>query len=148
MTDFLFHLGYWGMFIAAFLAGSVFPFSSEALLTALLLARLDSTLLFILATAGNVLGSMFNYYIGSHFHIDRIEQIMRIKRSQIEKTQRFLDRHSFWMGMLSIVPFVGSAVTVTLGYTHANFVRAMINITVAKALRYWIIIFVYQWISG
>lgn len=144
LTDFLIQLGYGGMFIAAFLAGSVFPFSSETLLAALLLTPASPWILFVMATVGNVLGSMFNYYIGSHFRIERIEKIMRIKKAKIEQTKRFLDRHSFWMGVLSIVPFVGSAVTVTLGYTHARFWLSMANITIAKALRYWLIIFVFD----
>lgn len=130
------------MFIAAFLAGSVFPFSSETLLAALVIAKLNPWWLFILASIGNVLGSAFNYYIGSHCRIERIEQIMRIKREQIERTRRFLDRHGLFMGVLSIVPFVGSAVTVTLGYTRARFWMSMFNITIAKTARYWFIIFI------
>ena len=33
--------GYWGMLITAFVAGSFFPFSSEAVMTGLLAAGLD-----------------------------------------------------------------------------------------------------------
>ncbi|MCF0183117.1 MAG: DedA family protein [Bacteroidaceae bacterium] len=136
------------MFIGAFVAGSVFPFSSETLLAGLLLAQLDPWRLFFSATIGNVMGSMFNYYIGSHFRIERIERIMRIKREKIERTRIFLDRHGWLTGILSIVPFLGSAVTVTLGYTHARFWPAMLNILAAKAIRYWIIIFLLDMIKG
>ena len=144
MTDFLIQLGYGGMFIGAFVAGSVFPFSSETLLAALLLAKLDPWLLFILATTGNVLGSAFNYGVGRNCRIERIEQLLHIKREQIAKTKRFLDRHGMLTGILSIVPFLGSAVTVTLGYTHAKFWTSMLNILLAKALRYWVIIFAFD----
>ena len=52
--------GYWGMMVAAFLAGSVFPFSSETVMVGLQIAGLQPWLLFLSATVGNVAGSMFN----------------------------------------------------------------------------------------
>ena len=41
VVDFLIQYGYWGMFLAAFLAASIFPFSSEAVMVGLQLAGLD-----------------------------------------------------------------------------------------------------------
>ena len=52
--------GYMGMLLAAFLAGSFFPFSSEAVMIGLITAGLDPAPLCIYATVGNVLGGMFN----------------------------------------------------------------------------------------
>ena len=54
ITDILIDYGYWGMFIAAFIAGSVFPFSSEAVMAGLQLAGLAPLPLFIWGTIGNV----------------------------------------------------------------------------------------------
>ena len=56
--------GYWGMLLTAFVAGSFFPFSSEAVMTGLLAAGLDPTLLVVYGTIGNVAGGMFNYFVG------------------------------------------------------------------------------------
>lgn len=56
--------GCWGMLIAAFLAGSVFPFSSEAVMLGLIAVGLDPWVLMIYGTIGNVLGSVLNYCIG------------------------------------------------------------------------------------
>jgi hypothetical protein len=50
--------GYLGMTIAAFLAGSIFPFSSEAVMVSLQLAGLEPWPLFLSATVGNVVGSV------------------------------------------------------------------------------------------
>ena len=41
IIGFLTHYGYWGMFLAAFLAGSFFPFSSEAVMLGLMATGLD-----------------------------------------------------------------------------------------------------------
>ena len=60
LIQYMIPLGYVGMGIAAFIAGSIFPFSSETLLAGLLLAGLQPWPLFVSSTIGNVLGSMFN----------------------------------------------------------------------------------------
>ena len=72
IIDFLMTYGYGGMAMAAFVAGSVFPFSSETILAGLQLAGLHPLPLFLSATLGNVLGSMFNYWI---FTINNSRQI-------------------------------------------------------------------------
>ena len=61
---FLIDYGYMGMAISAFLAASILPFSSEAVMVGLLAAGLDMWALVAWGTVGNVLGSMFNYSIG------------------------------------------------------------------------------------
>ena len=64
LISFLVEWGYWGMLVAAFLAGSFFPFSSEAVMAGLQAAGLDPIPLIIYGSIGNVLGSMFNYGVG------------------------------------------------------------------------------------
>ena len=64
MTEFLTQFGYLGMFISALLAGSVLPFNSEVVIGALKVMGLDPWILLIAGTVGNVLGGLFNYWIG------------------------------------------------------------------------------------
>ena len=56
--DLLASYGVWGMFIAAFLAGSILPFSSEAVMIALLAAGINPYLLLLYASIGNSLGGI------------------------------------------------------------------------------------------
>ena len=56
--------GYFGLFIASFLAATILPLSSEVVLSALLLGGLSPVALVITATVGNVLGSLTNYALG------------------------------------------------------------------------------------
>ena len=50
--EFLTGYGYWGMLLGAFLAGSVFPFSSETMMVALLGSGLDGWQLVIYGKIG------------------------------------------------------------------------------------------------
>ena len=63
LVELLVEWGPMGMFVAAFLAGSFFTFSSEVVMLALLAAGASPAGLLLWGTAGNVLGSLFNYYV-------------------------------------------------------------------------------------
>lgn len=140
IIQFLLAYGYTGMGVAAFVAGSVFPFSSETLLAGLQLAGLQPWPLFVSATVGNVLGSMFNYWIGTFGRLEWIEQYLHVQRDKIEHTQRWLQGRGAWMGFFCFLPVLGSALSVTLGYMRANPFITFLSILIGKALRYAILI--------
>lgn len=140
VVEFMMSMGYWGMGVAAFIAGSVFPFSSETLLAALQLAGLQPWPLFFSATLGNVLGSMFNYWIGSFGKLEWIEKYLHVKREKVQQTQRWLQGRGAWMGFFCFLPVLGSALAVTLGYMRANKYLSFLSIAIGKALRYAILI--------
>jgi membrane protein YqaA with SNARE-associated domain len=133
--------GYWGLLVAAFIAGSVFPFSSEAVLTALQLAGLDPVRLFVAATVGNTAGSMFNYWIGTLGRMEWIEKYLHVSRQKVENTARWMKRYGAWIGVLCFLPIIGSVIAVTLGFTRANPWLSFLTITIGKAARYALIIF-------
>lgn len=140
LNAFLVNYGYWGMLLAAFLAGSVFPFSSEAVMVALLAAGLRPTPLVIYGTIGNVLGSAFNYSIGRLGRLDWIERWLHVKPDKIARAQRFMAGRGAWMGFFAFLPILGSAITITLGLMRANILISFTSITAGKLLRYVILI--------
>lgn len=139
MADTLIQLGPWGLFIAAFLAGSVFPFTSEVVLLAMLgLGEWDPVELLIYATIGNVLGSCFNYCVGRLGKVEWIEKL-HISKEKLEKAQQFVRGHGAWMGFFAFIPILGSAITVTLGLMRANVYITVTSITIGKFSRYFLI---------
>lgn len=136
ITQFLLDYGYWGMLLSAFLAGSVFPFSSEAVMLGLLAAGLHSVPLVIYATIGNVGGGLFNYWIGHFGRLDWIEKYLRVKQKDMDRAERFMAGHGAWMGFFAFLPLIGEAITVLLGYMRANLPISIISMTIGKALRY------------
>jgi membrane protein YqaA with SNARE-associated domain len=140
--------GYLGMTIAAFLAGSVFPFSSEAVMVSLQLAGLEPWPLFLSATVGNVVGSMFNYWIGTFGRMEWIEKYLHISAEKVNKTRAWIDGRGAWIGTLCFLPILGSVLSVTLGYMRANPYTTFISISVGKAMRYAIIIISIYYINN
>lgn len=141
MIDFLIRYGYWGMFLSAFIAGSIFPLSSEAVMVALLAAGLNPRTLIIYATIGNVGGGMFNYAIGTLGRTDWIEKYLHIEREKLERAQRFMAGHGAWMGFFAFMPVLGEAITVALGLMRANLPVTLISMTIGKLLRFILLVY-------
>lgn len=141
MTDILVNYGYWGMLIAAFLAGSFFPFSSEAVMLGLLAAGLKAEPLVIYGTIGNVLGSMFNYGVGRLGRLDWVEKYLHVKKENLDKARRFMAGRGAWMGFFAFLPVIGSAITICLGFMRANVLVSITSITIGKLLRYIILMY-------
>lgn len=139
--------GYGGMAVAAFIAGSVFPFSSETVLAGLLLAGLRPFPLLIAASVGNILGSAFNYWIGTFGRLEWIEKYLHVSEDKVEKTKAWLGGKGAWMGFFCFLPFLGSALSVTLGYMRANPYITMLSISIGKVIRYAILIWAVDAVS-
>ena len=141
LISLLISYGYWGMFVTAFVAGSFFPFSSEAVMTGLLAAGLNPWGLIIYGTAGNVLGSMFNYFVGQQGKLEWIERYLHVKQKDLDKATRFMAGRGAWMGFFAFLPVLGSAITIVLGLMRANIPISLTSIAAGKFLRYVLLIY-------
>ena len=139
MLDFLIEYGPWGLLVASFIAGSVFPFSSEAVMLAMLAAGVDPWEMVIFASIGNVAGSMFNYGVGRMGRLDWIEKYLHVKKESLDKAQRFMGGRGAWMGFFTFLPILGSAISILLGLMRANMFITLISITLGKVMRYMIL---------
>ena len=138
---FLMNWGYMGMALSAFLAASILPFSSEAVMVGLLAAGLDMWALVAWGTVGNVLGSLFNYGIGRLGKMEWIEQYLHVKKESLDKAERFMAGRGAWMGFFAFLPLLGSAITIVLGLTRANIPISILSITIGKVLRYILLVY-------
>ena len=141
LISLLISYGYAGMLIVAFIAGSFFPFSSEAVMTGLLAAGLDPWLLIIYGTIGNVAGGMFNYFVGRQGKMEWIEKYLHVKQKDMERAQRFMAGRGAWMGFFAFLPVLGSAITIVLGLMRANIPVSITSMAIGKFLRYVALIY-------
>ena len=97
LTSLLMEWGYVGLFIATFLSGTAFPFSSELILFGLIKLGLDPIACLISATTGNTLGGMTCYWLGHLGKMEWIERYLKVKPEKIEKTRKFLQGRGAYM---------------------------------------------------
>lgn len=139
--EFLSDWGYLGLFISSFLAGSVLPFASEALLGFMTASSLYNTWICLLcATIGNTLGGTTCYYIGRLGKTVWIEKILRVPHDKLTKAQRFLQSKGALMGFFACLPFVGDAIIVALGLMRANAWGVNLSMLAGKFIRYYLIV--------
>lgn len=146
LIQFLIDWGYWGMFISALLAGSVIPFSSEAVLIALVhpATGLDPLLCLFSASTGNILGSSTCFALGHLGKMDWLEKYFHMKPEKIKNMQVYLNKKSAFMAFFAFLPLVGTLIVVALGFLRSNFWVVLISMSIGKILRYLTIIYLAQ----
>ena len=132
-------LGYLGLFIAAFLAATILPLSSEVVLSALLINGLSPIALISIATTGNVLGSLANYALGYWASLGLIKKWLSMSEQEfIRAEQRFVK-----YGMISLcfawVPIIGDPLTVIAGILRIRLLWFVVLVTAGKLTRYLVI---------
>ena len=132
-------LGYLGLFIAAFLAATILPLSSEVVLSALLFNSFSPIALVTIATTGNVLGSLANYALGYWASMEVIKKWLKISEQEfIRAEQRFVK-----YGMISLcfawVPVIGDPLTVIAGILRIRLLWFVVLVTAGKLTRYILI---------
>lgn len=147
VIQFLLEYGYLGMFLAAFLAGTVIPFSSEVVLVALVEMGLDPMLTIIAATLGNVAGGMTCYWLGHLGNLHWIEHYFGVSPEKIARAERFVNGRGAWVAFFAFLPILGSAISIVLGMMRANIPLTVLSMTIGKFLRYAILIYITEGVA-
>ena len=127
---------YVGLFATALLAATLVPAQSEALLVALLLADHPAWLLVPVATAGNVLGSTVNWWLGRGIERYRDRRWFPVGPAALARAQRWYARVGKWSLLLSWVPVVGDPLTLVAGVMREPLAPFLLLVTLAKLGRY------------
>jgi membrane protein YqaA with SNARE-associated domain len=131
--------GYAGLFIAAFLAATVLPLSSEVVLTALLLNGLSPVALVLVATVGNVLGSLTNYGLGYWASLSVIRKWLKMSEDEFVKAERRFERYGLVSLCFAWVPVIGDPLTVIAGVLRIRMLWFAPLVTAGKLIRYVVI---------
>ncbi len=128
------------LFGVAFLAATVFPAQSEAVLGALLVSgEHPAALLIAVASVGNVLGAVVNWALGRGLERFKDRRWFPAKGAALERAQRWYQRYGKWSLLLSWAPFVGDPLTVVAGVMQEPFLVFLALVTVAKVGRYLVL---------
>ncbi|MCD5989615.1 DedA family protein [Pseudomonas sp. CDFA 553] len=128
---------YAGLFLAAFGAATLLPMQSEAVLVGMLLSgHYTVATLLLVATLGNVLGSLLNWVLGRSVERFRHKRWFPVSEAKLEKAQRFYLRYGRWSLLLSWVPIIGDPLTMVAGVMREPLWSFLLIVTFAKGVRY------------
>ena len=133
---------YLSLFFISFLAATVLPFSSELTLAGLIsTSNYDNLLLLVVASFGNVLGSVFNWSLGFYSRNLSTKKWFPFKETQIERSSKWFSKFGKWSLLFAWVPIVGDPLTFVAGLLRVRFLDFIILVAIGKVSRYLIIFY-------
>ena len=133
-----------GLFLAAFIASTLFPASSEAVLAGLVAGgAYDPWLLIATASLGNILGATVNWALGRWAAQSRWVQ----RNAHLARASLWFRRYGPWSLLLSWLPVIGDPLTLAAGLARLRFPLFLLPVAVGKVGRYLAVFYLADWIS-
>lgn len=125
--------GLGALFAASFIASTIVPLSSEAVLFGFLKLYPDElSAALALATLGNTLGGLTSYAIGRLLPL-RIEK--KLDPRAIAKLKAYGSPLAFFAWL----PVVGDALCIGAGWLRLNWIAVTVFMAAGRLLRYWVV---------
>ena len=133
---------YLSLFFISFLAATILPFSSELTLAGLIsTSNYDNLLLLVVASFGNILGSVVNWGLGFYSRNLSIKKWFPFKETQIERSSKWFSKFGKWSLLFAWLPIVGDPLTFVAGLLRVRFLDFIILVAIGKVSRYLIVFY-------
>nr|WP_246616395.1 YqaA family protein [Thaumasiovibrio subtropicus] len=131
--------GLWVLFVTGFLSATLLPGGSEAaFLAAMRLGDNSLMLLIVVATIGNTLGGMTNYWLG------RLLPDKTSDEKHGHKAMHWLKQHGYWALLFSWLPVIGDPLCLAAGWLRLNHSLSFFVVLIGKALRYTALAMIFK----
>ena len=132
---------YVSLFVAAFLAATVVPFSSEFAVAGLVSLGMNPHLTLLVATLGNSLGAAVNWALGRFLLHFQDRKWFPATPKNLERAQRWFRNYGIWSLLFTWLPVAGDALTFVAGIMRINFVLFFVLTAIGKGARYAVLIY-------
>ena len=113
---------YLSLFLISFVAATIFPLSSELTLLGLLSTNSYNFFSLILtASIGNILGSVFNWFLGFYILRHIKKKWFPFSKHQIYFSSKQFNKFGIWSLLFAWLPIIGDALTFVAGILRVNF---------------------------
>jgi len=136
-------LGYIGIFLAAFIASTLLPAPSEVFIVVAFQQGFDVYTVILVATIGNSLGSLTNYYLGYISQSAKLFSKFKINQKRFEYWTKKSNKYGYCLGFLAWLPFIGDPLMAILGFLKVKIIPLSITITTGKLIRYIVVAILY-----
>lgn len=135
--------GILGLFCGTFLSATLLPLPSEALVIGTYELTPSFWLILSVATLGNFLGGLTNYWIGYKASTATLKKRFKLNETKIALWKTRLDKWGVYLGLISWTPFIGDPMVAVLGFFKVRFVPLAACMLVGKFLRYFVLLYLY-----
>lgn len=138
-------MDYWiylSLFVSCFLSATILPFVSELGLAAVIASGFDPITSVAIATIGNSLGGLTNYYLG------KFGKFLWIKKSNVDDKRQakftyYISKYGSLSALLSWVPVIGDPLLLMLGFMRVKLLPVVIFMVIGKLIRYIVVAFFF-----
>ncbi len=128
---------YLTLFLSAFVAATILPAQSEALLAYHVSVHPQSVMPIItVATIGNVLGSIVNWWLGRQVEKIKEKSWFPISEQELSKGKLYYRKFGRYSLLFSWLPFIGDPITIVAGVLREPLWSFVILVTISKCSRY------------
>jgi membrane protein YqaA with SNARE-associated domain len=132
-----------GLFLSALISSTLLPGGSEALLAWLVASDEHSLwLLLLMATVGNVLGSLITWGMG--YWVAHRFPLRALDKPEHQRARHWIERYGALVLLLAWLPVVGDPLCFVAGWLRVNLFASLVAITLGKLLRYAVIIGIFS----
>ena len=123
------------LFVTAFMAATILPFSSEAAFIVALKNDMPTLNVMLAASSGNVLAIVFNYYLG-YFLYEKTKT--KLLNSRVgKKSYEYGHKYGYFALLLSWLPLIGDPLTLVAGLVRLEFVWFVLIAGSLRVVRYY-----------
>jgi len=125
------------LFLSAFLAATILPFSSEAAFVVALNNDMPLLNAMLAASSGNILAIIFNYYLG--FFLYEKTKTKLFKSYVGKRAFLYGHKYGYFALLLSWLPIVGDPLTIVAGLLRLKFVWFVVIAGSLRIIRYYLL---------
>ena len=128
------------------MVATIIPFGSEAyFITLLSLDKYNHFILFVVASVGNVLGSLFNWICGFYINFFIKKSWLPINNKIIDRGNKLFTKYGKWSLLISWFPLIGDPITFAAGTLRYPIIPFLVLVSIGKVGRYLIIYLSIIW---
>ncbi|NQY77117.1 MAG: DedA family protein [Halomonas sp.] len=136
------------LFWVALASATLLPGGSEVWLARLWCVGEPALVLWVVATAGNTLGSLINVALGRYARQFQHRRWFPASPEGLARAERWYHRFGEASLLLSWLPVIGDPLTVLAGVMRLAWWRALLWVVLAKGARYGLLIaLAHQWLA-
>ena len=128
------------------MVATIIPFGSEAyFITLLSLEKYNHFILFVVASVGNVLGSLFNWICGFYINFFIKKSWFPINNKIINRGNKLFTKYGKWSLLISWFPLIGDPITFAAGTLRYPIIPFLVLVSIGKVGRYLVIYLSIIW---
>lgn len=132
---------YLSLSLVCFLASTILPLGSEALVVAFVLKDFNPINVLIVATIANSAGSLTTYALAYYGVKSLLDKYLKKTLERAYSYQRYVSKYGVLLAFFTFLPIVGDVFALALGLYRYNFIKSIIFISLGKFTRYSFLIY-------